>query len=90
VIGHIINFPQGQFVDEYGCKIVGYCASIRLPKERALGEHQWKDLTGKVYASTHNPKGEYLYGVDVFVDPSLRKKYEGVFLYNSRKIYVKN
>lgn len=85
VLGHITSFPEGQFVAEYGGKIVGYCASIRLPKERALGEHRWKEITGKGYASTHNPKGEYLYGVDVFVDPSFRKKRVGVRLYNARK-----
>jgi GNAT superfamily N-acetyltransferase len=85
VLGHINHFPEGQFVAEYGNKIIGYCSSIILPEERALGKHSWREVTGNGYGSTHNPKGQYLYGIDVFVDPSYRKIRVGARFYKARK-----
>lgn len=85
VLGHLNHFPIGQFIAEYEGKVIGYCSSIILPKEKALGKHCWREITGNGYGSTHNPKGTYLYGVDIFVDPKFRKMRVGSRFYKARQ-----
>ena len=83
--GQINNFPEGQFVAEYEGKVIGYCASLRTTGDIALNHHTWRQVTGGGYCSTHNPAGEYLYGVEVFVDPAYRGLRMGQRFYNERK-----
>lgn len=83
--GQINYFPEGQFVAELNNKIIGYCASLRISSEFAFKDHDWREITGGGYCSTHNPRGEYLYGVEVFVDPDCRGLRVGQRFYNARK-----
>ncbi|MHA6288571.1 GNAT family N-acetyltransferase [Maricaulis sp. CAU 1757] len=83
--GQIINFPEGQIVVEYDGEIIGYSASFIIDEEAALGPHSWNSITGNGYASRHNPKGEWLYGMEVFVDPDRRRLRIGQRLYNARR-----
>ena len=85
LLGQLNHFPEGQFVAEYNGKVIGYCASIIVEKSKALRQHTWRQVTGNGYCSTHDPKGEYLYGVDVFVDPEYRKMRVGERLYKARQ-----
>jgi predicted amidohydrolase len=85
LLGHINHFPEGQFVAEYEGKVIGYCASIILFEEKVLSQHSWQQITGNGYCSTHNPKGDYLYGVDVFVDLENRKMRIGERFYKARQ-----
>jgi len=85
VLGQLNHFPDGQFIAEYENKVIGYCSSIILPKDKALGKHSWREVTGNGYGSTHNPKGQYLYGVDIFVDPDFRKIRVGARFYKARQ-----
>ncbi len=88
--GQINNYPEGQFVAEYDGKIVGYCSTIMVPEKKALGAHTWREITGNGYGSTHNATGEYLYGMEVFVDPDYRGLKIGERLYNARKRLCKH
>ncbi len=88
--GQISNFPSGQFVVEYEGDIVGYAASIILREAKALTPHSWSEITGGGYGSTHNPKGDWLYGMEVCVDPSRRRLRIGERLYNARKALVED
>lgn len=88
--GQINNFPEGQFLAEYDGKIVGYCASIRVPERLALGKHTWSQITGGGYGSTHMADGEYLYGMEVFVDTSHRGLRIGERFYDARKNLCKH
>ncbi|NPV50658.1 MAG: GNAT family N-acetyltransferase [Candidatus Methanofastidiosum sp.] len=81
----INNFPEGHFVAVYEGKIVGYCSTIRVPEKLALGHHSWKEVTGGGYGSTHDPKGTYLYGIDIFVDSDYRGLKIGERFYRERK-----
>ena len=81
----IHNFPEGHFVAEYEGKIVGYASAIRVPEKLAFNKHTWKEVTGGGYGSTHDPKGEYLYGVDIFVDSDYRGLKIGERFYRERK-----
>jgi len=83
--GQINNFPEGQILVTYGGKIVGYCATFRISGEIALKPHGWEEITGNGYASRHDVNGDYLYGMEVCVDPSFRGYRIGRRLYNERK-----
>jgi predicted amidohydrolase/GNAT superfamily N-acetyltransferase len=88
--GQISNFPDGQFVVEYEGEIVGYAASIMLREEQALSAHNWTGITGGGYGSSHNPNGEWLYGMEVCVDPDRRRLRIGERLYDARKALVES
>lgn len=83
--GQINSYPEGAFVAVFQDKIVGYCCSIRLPEERALSKHTWREITGGGYGTTHVPNGEYLYGYEVCVDPEFRGLKIGQRFYRARK-----
>ena len=81
----IENFSEGQFVAELEGKIVGYCASIIIGEKLALRPHTWREITGGGYGSTHTASGEYLYGIEIFIDPKMRGKRIGDRFYRKRK-----
>ena len=55
--GQMHQFPEGQFVANYEGQIVGYCATFRIPEALALSKHDWATITGRGYASRHDPAG---------------------------------
>ena len=83
--GQINTFPEGQFVAMLGEQVVGYCATFRIAGEVALARHDWTSITGNGYASRHDPEGDWLYGMEVCVDPECRGYRIGERLYNERK-----
>ena len=85
LLGQIHNFPEGQFVAEYEGAIVGYCATFLIDGDIALQPHTWNEITGGGYASRHDPNGDYLYGMEVCVDPDYRGLRLGQRLYDERK-----
>ncbi len=85
VLGQINHFPQGQFVVLVDDKVVGYCATFRVREKIALSKHGWVEITGGGYASRHDRLGDWLYGMEVCVDPEYRGYRLGQRLYNERK-----
>ena len=83
--GQITRFPEGQFVAEYGERIIGYCATFRVAESTALAPHTWNGITGGGFASRHDPDGDWLYGMEVCVDPDFRGLRIGRRLYAARK-----
>lgn len=83
--GHINAFPDGQFVAEYEGELIGYCASIRVDEKLALQPHTWNEISGGGYGATHDPDGDYLYGIEIFVDPEFRGIRVGERFYHKRK-----
>jgi GNAT superfamily N-acetyltransferase len=47
--------------------------------------HNWKEVTGNGLFSTHDPAGKTLYGAEVFVDPTVRRRGIGRSLYAARR-----
>jgi len=88
--GQINNFPQGQFVAAYGDRLVGYCATFRISGNRALKPHDWTEITGGGYASRHDPHGDYLYGMEVCVDPDYRGYRIGQRLYKLKNTSMRS
>ncbi|MFN3841857.1 MAG: GNAT family N-acetyltransferase [Rehaibacterium terrae] len=85
VAGHLAHFPEGQFVAVYDGRIVGYCATFRIAEALALSPHRWREITGNGYGSRHDPSGDWLYGMEVCVDPEYRGMRIGRRLYEARK-----
>lgn len=85
VRGQINNFPEGQFVVELGDQIVGHAATFIIGGDVALKPHTWMEITGNGFASRHDPEGDYLYGMEVAVDPDIRRTRIGQRLYNARR-----
>lgn len=83
--GHQHHFPQGQFVAVYEDAIVGYCATFRIAEKLALKPHDWEGITGRGYAARHDAQGDWLYGLEICVDPDYRGLRLGQRLYNARK-----
>ena len=85
IAGQIANYPDGQFVVEYQGEIVGFAASFKISEELALGPHTWTEITGGGFAARHDPHGDWLYGMDVGVDPERRRLRIGQRLYDARR-----
>jgi len=83
--GQLHNFPEGQFVAIFDGNVVGYCCTFRVEEEIAFGPHNWNEITGGGYASRHDPEGDWLYGMEVSVDPDYRGLRIGQRLYTARK-----
>ncbi|HVL79432.1 MAG TPA: GNAT family N-acetyltransferase [Sphingomicrobium sp.] len=85
VRGHINNYPDGCFVAVLDDSIVGYCASIRVSGSIAFQPHSWREITGGGFGSRHDPKGNWLYGYEMCVDPKVRGARIGRRLYEERR-----
>ncbi len=83
--GQMQHFSEGQFVAVFEGRIVGYCATFRISEAEAFARHTWSEITGGGLASRHDPEGEWLYGMEVFVDPAYRGYRIGQRLYTQRK-----
>lgn len=87
---HIARFPLGQFVALIGDKMVGFAITLRThysPNQKPLS---WMNAVGDLTLSSHQPAGEWLYGVDFAVDPDYRKRGIGSVLYQERFALVKH
>jgi predicted amidohydrolase/ribosomal protein S18 acetylase RimI-like enzyme len=65
-------FPEGQIVTEADKKIVGCALSIIVDYDKVKNDHSYDLITGHETFDTHNPKGNILYGIEVFIHPEYR------------------
>jgi len=78
-------FPDGQIVILVDNKVVGSALSILVNYKKASSNHTYEKITGNYTFSTHDPDGEVLYGIDVFISPEYRGLRLGRRLYDARK-----
>lgn len=82
--GQISTFPEGQFIVEFDGEVVGWCASFVIDEAAAFAPHDWAGITGGGFAARHDPDGEWVYGMEVAVDPARRRLRIGERLYVAR------
>lgn len=78
-------FPEGQVVIKVNGQLAGCALSIIVDYDKFEGRHSYRDITGDFTFSTHDPKGNMLYGIDIFVKPEFRGLRLGRRLYDYRK-----
>ncbi|MEL4306751.1 bifunctional GNAT family N-acetyltransferase/carbon-nitrogen hydrolase family protein [Joostella sp. CR20] len=78
-------FPQGQLVVLVDDKVVGCALSLILDEKDIDDNHTYEEITGNYTFSTHNAKGNIMYGIDVFIHPKYRGLRLGRRLYDKRK-----
>ncbi len=84
------TFPEGQLCMEIDGKMVAAALSIIVDYKKFGDNHTYKQILGSPLFSTHDPKGDVLYGIDVFVDPEQRGLRLGRRLYDGRKELCEN
>lgn len=86
LLSHQRIFPQGQFVAEHDGRILGAASSLIVDMgSDPLRTHTWAGITDSGYFTNHDPKGDTLYGADVYVHPDARGKGVGAVLYEARR-----
>ncbi len=78
-------FPGGQISVKVNDKVVGCALSIIVDYERFGDSHTFQEITGDYSFSTHDPGGDVLYGIEVFIHPEFRGMRLARRLYNARK-----
>ncbi len=81
----IKKFPEGQVCIKINNEIAGCALSIIVGDAEFEGKHTYRDITGNYTFDTHNPDGDVLYGIDVFITPKFRGLRLGRRLYDFRK-----
>ena len=78
-------FPEGQVVTVVDDKIVGCALSIIVNYNMVKADHTYAQVTGNETFSTHNPNGNILYGIEVFIHPDYRGLRLARRMYDYRK-----
>lgn len=86
----LATFPEGQICIEDHGKVVAAAFSVIVDYDKFGDQHTYEEITGDAYITTHDPKGDVLYGVDVFVSPDYRGMRLGRRLYEGRKELCQN
>jgi GNAT superfamily N-acetyltransferase len=82
---HVHIFPKGQLCAEINGEIVASASSLVVTLKPQYSDHTWHDITGYGLFTTHDPKGDTLYGADISTHPKFQRKGIGTILYNVRK-----
>src|SRR3954471_25066475 len=82
---HLELFPAGQFVVLDGDTVVGATPTLRLQFDFDHIDHAFADIIQGGWLTSHDPRGEWLYGADVGVHPDYRGRGLGTALYAARQ-----
>lgn len=91
----VARFPEGQFAalanTDQGEVVVGETVTMRT-SETFEGDHHpyYFDFIGQGMLSTHDPNGDWLYGIDLGVHPDFRRMGIGSRLYEARRELVRH
>lgn len=79
------NFPEGQICIEDNGKLVAAAFAVVINYSKYGDNHNYKEITGNGMLNNHDPEGDTLYGIDIFVDPNYQGLRLGRRLYDARK-----
>lgn len=89
-VAQLNRFPEGQLCIDDNGDVVAAALTLIVNYSRFGDKHTYDQITGNGYFTTHDPNGDVLYGVDVFVDPEYRGMRLGRRLYDARKELCRN
>lgn len=69
---HLTHFPEGAICIEVNGEIVSSMTTLLVNHAAHGFSANWATVTDNGYIRTHNPNGDFLYVVDISVDPSYR------------------
>lgn len=78
-------FPEGQIGAFVDGKLAGCALAIIVDINKLGLDHTYLKATGHYTFSTHTPKGNVLYGIEVFIRPEYQGMRLGRRLYDARK-----
>lgn len=78
-------FPEGQLCIESDGRVVAAAISMIVDYDRFGHNHTYWQIIGDGALRNHDPEGDTLYGVDVFVHPDFRQLRLARRLYDARK-----
>jgi len=81
----IQSFPEGQLCIEDKGRVISAALTLIIKFSKYGDTHTYKDIIGDGHLRNHDPEGDYLYGIDVFVHPDYRNLRLGRRLYDARK-----
>lgn len=90
IASQLAHFPEGQICIENKGRVIAVALSLIVKYEDWGDKHTYADITANGYITTHNPEGDTLYGIDLFVDPDFRDLRLGRRLYDARKEMCEN
>lgn len=80
---HLVVFPEGQFIVLDGDIVIASCTTLR--KNYHKGHHTFLEISDDLWLGTHDPKADWIYGLDVSVHPDYQRKGIGREIYNARQ-----
>lgn len=83
-------FPDGQVCVLADGQVVGAALSLIVDYDRFGDNHTYMQITDNFGFDTHDPDGDVLYGIDVFVHPDFRGLRLARRLYDARKELCEN
>jgi predicted amidohydrolase/ribosomal protein S18 acetylase RimI-like enzyme len=78
-------FPEGQIAVEVNGKVVGCALSLIVDYDKFGDSHTYDEITADETFDTHDPAGDVLYGIEVFVHPDYRGMRLARRMYDVRK-----
>lgn len=81
----INQFPEGQIGVFLDGELVASSSALLVDFDEYAEGHTWQEVSGGGTASTHDPDGDTLYGLEIMVDPSSRGQRLARRLYAARK-----
>jgi predicted amidohydrolase/GNAT superfamily N-acetyltransferase len=79
------KFPEGQICIVADGKVVGCALSLIVNYSVVESDHTYNEIIGNYDFKAHDPEGNVLYGIDVFIHPDYRGLRLGRRLYDARK-----
>jgi predicted amidohydrolase/ribosomal protein S18 acetylase RimI-like enzyme len=83
-------FPEGQVCIEDNGEPVGIALSIIIDFSLFGDQHSYDQIIADGTFASHDAEGDYLYGIEVFVDPEYRGMRLGRRMYDARKEIAEN
>lgn len=84
---HIEIFPEGQMIVLEGNRVIA--STTTLMQNYHKRHHTFLEVSDNLWLGTHDPKADWLYGLDVSVHPDYQGKGIGRAIYNARQEVAK-